>query len=310
MLKFLFKKLSFLALLSLYLGFAQPSNAKPLQIYASIKPVQGIVEALIDGTDMHVGAMIPDGMSPHHFVLTPGSISKFNQADLLIWIGPQLEGCLIQYFKSGQSKQLQLINVAGLKKYAARDLMTYMINASHHHHDQSAVDGHIWLNTDNVKRMGQAIAAQLIALDSSHKDRIQKNLDRLHHEMDEALKRNQKLLPSQDPHYFVMHDAYQYFEKQYGLMPDGVVHIVPHQKPSAKHLNQLIRQAKAYGEVCFFSEPQLGQAMIQFFETYPMFKKGMLDPLGKEIEMDKSYISKLFLSLSDQYHSCFKQLGQ
>ena len=80
------------------LGFAMlplssaQSLAEP-QVVASIKPVHSLVAAVMEGVgtpDLIVGG----AASPHAYALKPSQAKSLEEADLIFWIGPELESFL------------------------------------------------------------------------------------------------------------------------------------------------------------------------------------------------------------------------
>ena len=86
------KKLPFiLSILSLFTIFS-PANAD-IKVVASIKPIHSLASYLMDG----VGKpdLIVDGYnSPHGFALKPSHAKMLQNADLIFWVGEDLESFL------------------------------------------------------------------------------------------------------------------------------------------------------------------------------------------------------------------------
>ncbi len=61
-----------------------------VNVVASIKPVHGLVAAIMDGVG--TPALIVQGTgSPHHYALKPSQARLLQHADLVFWIGPNIE---------------------------------------------------------------------------------------------------------------------------------------------------------------------------------------------------------------------------
>src|SRR5690554_6391770 len=60
------------------------------RVVASIKPMQMIAGAITEGVSQP-DLLIPLHQSYHHFVLRPSTVRSMQRADLVIWVGPQLE---------------------------------------------------------------------------------------------------------------------------------------------------------------------------------------------------------------------------
>lgn len=61
-----------------------------LQLVASVKPLQLVAHAIVADLG-EVDLLIPPGASPHHYALKPSDIRVLQKADLVVWVGPDME---------------------------------------------------------------------------------------------------------------------------------------------------------------------------------------------------------------------------
>ena len=110
------KKLPFiLSILSLLTIFA-PANAD-VKVVTSIKPIHSLASYLMDG----IGKpdLIVDGYaSPHGFALKPSHAKMLQNADLIFWVGEDLENFLEKPLKSiaKKAEKIELMEIKGLNK--------------------------------------------------------------------------------------------------------------------------------------------------------------------------------------------------
>jgi len=78
---------SMLAGLSGAASLALPAQAA---VVASVKPVGFIASAIADGVTP-VEILLPDGASEHDYALRPSDIKRLQDADLVVWVGPEME---------------------------------------------------------------------------------------------------------------------------------------------------------------------------------------------------------------------------
>ena len=115
------KKLPFiLSILSLLTIFA-PANAD-VKVVTSIKPIHSLASYLMDG----VGKpdLIVDGYaSPHGFALKPSHAKMLQNADLIFWVGEDLESFLEKPLKSiaKKAEKIELMEIKGLNKLKFRE---------------------------------------------------------------------------------------------------------------------------------------------------------------------------------------------
>jgi zinc transport system substrate-binding protein len=59
-------------------------------VVTSLKPLGFIASAIADGvTETQV--LLPDGASEHDYSLRPSDVKRLQNADLVVWIGPEME---------------------------------------------------------------------------------------------------------------------------------------------------------------------------------------------------------------------------
>ncbi len=136
------KKLPFiLSILSLLTIFA-PANAD-VKVVTSIKPIHSLASYLMDG----VGKpdLIVDGYaSPHGFALKPSHAKMLQNADLIFWVGEDLENFLEKPLKSiaKKAEKIELMEIKGLNKLKFRERNIFDDHDDHGHDDEHKEDGH------------------------------------------------------------------------------------------------------------------------------------------------------------------------
>ncbi len=131
------KKLPFLlSILSLLTIFA-PANADT-KVVTSIKPIHSLASYLMDG----VGKpdLIVDGYaSPHGFALKPSHAKMLQNADLIFWVGEDLESFLEKPLKSiaKKAEKIELMEIKGLNKLKFRERNIFDEHDDHGHDDHA-----------------------------------------------------------------------------------------------------------------------------------------------------------------------------
>ena len=78
----------------------------------------------------------------------------------------------------------------------------------------------------------------------------------------------------------MFHDAYQYFERSFGLKASGAIAIHPENPASAAGLTALRQTIAGSNATCVFSEPQFDPKLVDVLTEGTTAKIGILDPLG------------------------------
>ena len=283
-------------------------------VVASLKPVGFIPAAIADGVTP-VEVLLPDGASEHDYALRPSDAKRLNNADLVVWVGPEMEAFMAKSAAElPAQKNLAMVNIDGVKpllisggedeeEHAAEKSEDQDADAHHHHHGEFNM--HLWLSPEIARKTAVAIHGKLLELMPQDKAKLDANLQQFEVALADTDKRvSAQLAPVRNKGYFVFHDAYTYFEKHYGLSPAGHFTVNPEIQPGAQRLHQIRTQLVEQKAVCVFAEPQFRPAVIDAVSRGTQVRKGTLDPLGTDISLAKDSYVKFLSQLSSQYESC------
>jgi zinc transport system substrate-binding protein len=102
----------------------------------------------------------------------------------------------------------------------------------------------------------------------------------------------------------VLHDAYQYFERRFGLSAIGSILVDPDEQLSARRISELRMKVTALGAVCVFAEPgHQPKAVTSVTEGTPS-RIAVLDPEGTMLEPGPQLYFKLMTGLATSIKSC------
>ena len=302
---------SMLAGLSVAASLALPAQAA---VVASVKPVGFIASAIADGVTP-VEILLPDGASEHDYALRPSDIKRLQDADLVVWVGPEMEAFMTKSAASlPAQKNVEMDTLPGVKALLLKggedeeeehEGHAHGGAEEHEHHHHGEYNMHLWMSPEIARKTAVAIHAKLLELMPQSKDKLDANLQHFEAELASAdAKISNQLAPVKGKGYFVFHDAYTYFEKHFGLTPLGHFTVNPEIQPGAQRLHQIRTQLVEQKATCVFAEPQFRPAVIEAVARGTKVRSGTLDPLGTNITPGKdSYVT--FLSqLSSQYASC------
>ena len=283
-------------------------------VVASLKPVGFIAAAIADGVTP-VEVLLPDGASEHDYSLRPSDAKRLKNADLVVWVGPEMEAFMAKSAAElPAQKNLAMVNIDGVKpllisggedeeEHAAEKSEDQDADAHHHHHGEFNM--HLWLSPEIARKTAVAIHGKLLELMPQDKAKLDANLQQFEVALADTDKRvSAQLAPVRNKGYFVFHDAYTYFEKHYGLSPTGHFTVNPEIQPGAQRLHQIRTQLVEQKAVCVFAEPQFRPAVIDAVSRGTQVRKGTLDPLGTDISLAKDSYVKFLSQLSSQYESC------
>lgn len=277
-----------------------PSVASASTILTSFKPIQMIVTELTQGVS-EPDVVMNSNASPHDYALKPSDVKKIQNADMLIWFGPDLEAFLTKVAKSNDN----LVTISEIPNINLREFGEDPHDHHHDGHDHGSHDPHFWLGIDQVEVASSYISNKLVEVDPQNADVYKKNLEVFLSQLaDKKRSIEAQLAPVKDKGYYVFHDAYSYYEDEFGLNKLGHFTVSPERKPGAKTLISIKKTLAKQDVQCVFSEPQFTPAVIESVVRGSSTKKGQLDPVGSDIEVGKGSYFEFLQQLTDSYTSC------
>ena len=337
------KKSIFIILVPLFFSF----NARAeVNVVTTIKPLHSLISSVMEGVGKP--SLIIEGTNnPHTFVFKPSHAEMIENADIVFWIGEDLEAFMEKPLESlaKNAKTISFMDLASIEKLKFREQNIFDDHDEHdghddhddhghkdddhddhddhdghddehdghddhddhagHHdgHNHGEFDAHIWLDPANAKEMVLEISHELSELDPSNKSKYEDNasktivaLDKLIEEVDKSL--------SKDISYIVFHDAYQYFEKRFGVIPAGALTLNPDVLPGAKQIADIQDVINDKGIKCIFSEPQYNPKIIETLGNDMNISTGVMDPLGAYIDAGPSMYSDLINQIANSIKDC------
>ncbi|MCO6545883.1 MAG: zinc ABC transporter substrate-binding protein ZnuA [Gilliamella sp.] len=302
--------ISFLMIFSSLIFMQTIANFANAKVISSVKPIGFITEAIVSGvTDTDI--ILPDGASPHTYYLKPSDLAKLKSAELVIWVGKDMEAFMPTILKSiDKQKQIELMTVPEIKSLLRTSHDEHEQEDAHSHDEVSQghhgeYDEHIWLSPKIAKIIAQSIHDRLITLYPDKSTLIDENLDEFITKLTETEQNiAKKLITVQNRGYFVFHDAYGYFEAQFGLKKLGSFTINPAVQPGVQKVYAIQQELKDHQAVCVFREPQFSPAVIEKIVSGTDVRIGELNPLGTSITLSKGAYSQFLSNLTQQLVDC------
>ena len=327
--------LSFLS----FLTFFTSANAD-IKVVASIKPIHSLASHLMHGVAKP--DLIVDGYaSPHGFALKPSHAKMLQNADIVFWVGKDVENFLEKPLDSiaKKAEKIELLEIKGLNKLKFRERNIFDDHDDHghddhghkkkddhddhdhakkedghkeddhddhdgheeHHHGEH--DPHIWLDPINAKVILNEMVEHLIENDAKNASTYKSNLEKALKDIDKLTIEVMTDL-NQSTSSIVFHDAYQYFEKRFNVNVLGAFTVNTDVMPGAEQLAE-IREVIEHDKVaCIFSEPQFNPDIINAVAKDMDIKTGVLDPLGATLSPGKTLYFDLIKNMSKSFKGC------
>lgn len=279
------KRVKFLWL-AVILGLVQPALARePLLIVSSIKPLQLLVTA-IGGREVDSQLLLPPGFSPHDARLKPSHWQLLERADVVVWVGPELEQFLASALERNR-KALALGRVATEQALAK--------------------DPHVWLSVDYLADMARLVSETLARKRPRSEAFFHAQAARLVSALRQEHLSLKQGFTADKPRYLLPHLGYTHFEQQYGLAPAAV--LAPHAEkmPGAAHVVEL-RSRLLGGEFdCVFREAQHESKMMSRLLDGVQTPQIALDPMGVDIANGETGYVAYYRQLGAAFTQCQRQ---
>ncbi len=293
------------------------ATADDLRVVATIKPIHSLV-AQVMGEDDQPHLLVTGAASPHTYALKPSDAKALNSARLVFRTSEGIEP-FTRKIVSSLPKSVTVVTLAdapGLTMLDKREGDSFETdNHDHghghdhgkegHHHEASRRDGHVWLDPDNAIAMVRAIEKALSEAVPERAGSFQANAERAIERIGTLAKRIEAdLAPMKGKDFVVFHDAYQYFERRFGVPAAGAITVSPEVQPSAKRLAEIRRKIKDLRVVCVFAEPQFKSKLVDTVIEGTGAKAGTLDPEGATVEPGPDAYGALIAKLAENLKAC------
>jgi len=284
------RRLALLLLVSLAIpaagcGFRPPAGGAAYTALASLQPVDltagerlrvvattsllADVVSQVAGEAAEVTSLIPVGVDPHSFELTPQDLRRLSEAHVVFMNGFGLEGSLEEALRSAGGQAPRIFTSQGIEALAFEGHTEADATESGTEADQSGEqDPHVWLDPGNVIIWVQNIEAALVALDPARAAEIARNASRYRAELerlDAEIRQALGAIPPSDRLLVTDHDEFGYFAEAYGFTIVGTV--IPGfssaVEPSAQDLAHLEDSIRRLGAQAIFVSAVVSPGLAQ-----------------------------------------------
>ena len=260
-------------------------------VFVSIPPQVWLVKRLA-GEAVDVETLLTPGANPHLFEPGARQVKKLAGASLYLTLGMPFETLLSS--RAGMlNPALRVIGMdAGVVKTGADDC------GRHAGHDDCAAGGdpHIWLSPRLFCAMASNTATALESVLPRRREELEANLLKTVAEIGETERAVRGAVQKvTEKTWVVYHPSWGYFAADYGLTllvieQDG-------KEPSARHLAEVIGQARSAGVKVVFAEPQYDKRLAQTLAGQIGARLEMINPLQEDwVSLMRDVAAKLAAS--------------
>lgn len=226
---------------------APAAAASKLRVVATTEDLAALARE-VGGDRVRVEAIARGYQDPHFVDPKPSFILKLSRADLLIFVGLQLEiGWLPPLITQSRNRRVQVgapgyMDVSQYNQIL--DIPTGIITrAMGDVHPLG--NPHYWLDPENGRRSARAIQARLAQLRPEDAAYFQQRFEDFSRRLAEAEKRwDQQMAPYRGTQVVSYHRSWPNFVKRFGLVVVGYVEPKPGIPPTPRHTLKLINQMR------------------------------------------------------------------
>jgi manganese/iron transport system substrate-binding protein len=208
----------------------------------------------VGGDAIEVTSILQPGADPHVYEPVPADSIAFEQADLILYNGYNLEPNLIR-----------LLNAAGVdaRRVAVGEVVPPLDLEKE---GKTVPDPHVWGDVGNAVPMVEAIRDQLIELDPDQAALFTENAAAYIAELkqlDGWIETQTATIPPNQRQLVTTHDAFQYYAQAYGLTVAGtLIGISTEEQPSARTVQALVQSIRDLGVPAIFAETTINPQLI------------------------------------------------
>ena len=248
-------------------------------IVASVEPLAKVVRSLY-GPQVEVVTLLQANQNPHQLALSPRQALLVQQADLMVWLGAEVEAPLSPLVARRDKRSVALMDVPGVKR---RESGTHHDHDDHDHHDHGGahaqngayLDPHLWLSVDNMILLSRAVATALPeGLESQQPEAWQARAVEIQSQW-----RSRLAALAQRP-WLTYHHPWGYFTDAQGLAEPVVVSQQLDAGPGSRRFVTLAAEIRERDVQCMIREPEAREAMLK--RLCADCRVEALDPLGRD----------------------------
>lgn len=270
--------------------------AKTIEVVATIKPVHSLLASLMQGVGKPT-LLIPD-TSPFDYTPSAQDIELVRKADLVVWMGPELEESL----KSVLVKPTPEMNVFEMLSDSEFKVLS-------RRNDENERDPFMWLDVRNGEVFVDALFDKLVEIDPLNEKTFIKNRDVLKKKvsyLDRRFEFGFRGVPAGLS--WLYHDTQQYFEQSYAFKVRNILSLKPGGMADTMNLLKAKNDMSAIGAFCFFTEEGMMTDRLSVAIDGLKAKVVALDSLGLTYKAGPDLYVQVMQHNYDAIRGCFKAI--
>lgn len=256
----------------------QAGHAPPL-VLVEVAPLKSLVEPLL-AQGIEVRSIVPAGVSPHAYQLTPDDAAALARAQLVITVSPDLDPAITRNVDHlvPAERRIDIAGMLAITPSATDDAHNHADDA----HDHGTIDPHLWLDPVLMHAFIERLEPDLVRRNIAHPDHAgyRATLLAAIDSIDNSYKT--ELAPFAGRAIITHHDAFRRVADRYGLTVAQVIRPVTTVEPTPGDLTSAADAVRAAHAGAIFVEPQFSLALPQRLADQLGVRLITLDPVATD----------------------------
>jgi len=230
-------------------------------------------------------------------------MKKLKDADLLLWVGPNLEPYLSNTVLSLKNSiaMSEIEDISWLSMESKNNSGLHSDIVAHNH--SGVHDPHIWLDLNNVSFLAEKIISQLTLQMPHEGEGLQLKLRVFLEQLLHLKSKTEDRLNGVGGPFYVYHNGFGYFVNTYTLDQRAALMSSPELKPGARHLAELKNNAQ--GVACLLADRDEKYTAKRYAK---MFNLPLIEADLLAREKSLSTYSEYYLKLGEAFRKCLNNL--
>ncbi|MFN2450644.1 MAG: metal ABC transporter substrate-binding protein [Candidatus Baltobacteraceae bacterium] len=224
----------------------QAHHDKAIQVVTTFSTLNSFVQG-VGGRYVTVRNLVPVGASPETYQPAPQDVATLSRAQLIVENGSRIEAWLQHTLQNaGNTSAPRIVLSDGLPHIGSNP--------------------HLWMDPVNAHVYVEKIRVALASLDPPHAREYAHNAEQYESQLTDLqrwISQRLAMLPAQHRTMIIFHNAFDYYNRRFGLQTIGVIELSPGQDPNPAYVGHLVELAHEHGVRAVFSEPEYSPKLAQ-----------------------------------------------
>jgi zinc transport system substrate-binding protein len=284
--------------------FAATARADAPRVVTDIAPIHSLVAQVMDGVGLP-DLIVPPGADAHHLALRPSDARKIAQADVVVWVGPELTPWLTDPLDT-LAPQAATLTLLAAPAWTPRDAVEGHTSDAEGHADH-VIDPHAWLDPQVAMVWVRAIRDTLTTTDPDNATRYAANAERALTGLKSLHDRiAADLTDVPGGTWIAPHDAFGYFTDRFALPAAGAISDSDAEAPGPAHLADLQALVTAGQVTCVTSETGGATDYADLLTQGTNARQAAIDDTGMALTPGPALYADLLAGIAATLQTCIQ----